>query len=210
MTVRWQVEIDAWCRRVLGKHWPGVTRYTDIKAIDWTEVEHVDLVCGGFPCQPWSMAGRQRGVDDERNLWPDTLRCLRNMGPRFALLENVPGLLTHEYFGEIIGDLAEVGYDAEWQVIPASSVGANHTRNRLYLLAYPCGARLEGIYQAGRREHLQSTAGALWSHWETEPEMDRVAYGLPRQVDRLRGLGNAVVPQVAEWVGRRIVEGMVG
>jgi len=115
MTVRWQVEQDAWCQRVLAKHWPDVPRYGDIKTIDWTEVEPIDLVCGGFPCQPVSLAGKRRAQDDPRWLWPEFARCLRVLRPRFALLENVPGLLSAG-FGDVLGDLAALGYDAEWDV----------------------------------------------------------------------------------------------
>lgn len=103
MEVRWQVEIDPYCQRVLAKHWPNVTRYGDIKTIDWTEVEPIDLVCGGFPCQPVSLAGKRRAQDDPRWLWPEFARCLRVLRPRFALLENVPGILTAG-FGSVLAD----------------------------------------------------------------------------------------------------------
>jgi hypothetical protein len=90
MEVRWQVEIEPYCNKVLAKHWPNVKRYGDIKSIDWTEVEPVDLICGGFPCQPVSLAGKRLAQEDERWLWPEVDRCLRALRPRYALLENVP------------------------------------------------------------------------------------------------------------------------
>lgn len=96
-----------------------------------------DVVSGGFPCQPFSAAGRRRGADDPRNMWPDTIRIIRDVRPRYAFLENVPALLTNRYFGRILGDLAESGYDAVWDCIPACSVGAPHRRDRLWILAYP-------------------------------------------------------------------------
>ena len=135
MEVRWQVEIDPYCQRVLAKHWPNVTRYGDIKTIDWTEVEPIDLVCGGFPCQPVSLAGKRRAQDDPRWLWPEFARCLRVLRPRFALLENVPGLLSAG-FGDVLGDLAALGYDAEWDCIPAAAVGAPHLRYRVVVVSY--------------------------------------------------------------------------
>ena len=97
--------------------------------------DRVDVVSGGFPCQPFSVAGKRLGVDDPRNMWPSTIECIRIIRPRFAFLENVPGLLTHKYFGRILGDLAESGYDARWTVLGADDVGANHRRKRLWILA---------------------------------------------------------------------------
>jgi DNA (cytosine-5)-methyltransferase 1 len=98
----------------------------------------VDVVSGGFPCQPWSQAGQRKGAADERNLWPDTLRVLREVRPRYGFLENVPALLyaSHGYFGTVLGGLAEIGYDAVWEVIPASAIGAPHRRDRLWILAH--------------------------------------------------------------------------
>ena len=97
----------------------------------------VDVVTAGFPCQPFSVAGKKRGKDDERNKWPQTLECLRLIRPRYALLENVPGLLNSGYFGEILSSLAEIGFDARWTVLGADDVGAPHRRKRLWILAYP-------------------------------------------------------------------------
>lgn len=98
--------------------------------------EMVDVITAGFPCQPFSIAGRQKGEDDERNLWPETIECIRIIRPRYAFLENVPNLLTYKYFGRILGDLAESGYDARWRVLSAAEVGAQHKRNRLWIVAY--------------------------------------------------------------------------
>lgn len=130
----WQVEINEFRRRVLAKHWPDVPRYEDIRELE--ELPYVDLIAAGFPCQPFSVAGRNRGEADERNLWPETIRVLRMVGPRLALLENVPGLLAHGYFGTILGDLSEAGYDAEWFCVLASYFGATHRRERLFIVAY--------------------------------------------------------------------------
>lgn len=102
-----------------------------------------DVVSAGFPCQPFSVAGSGRAADDERNGWPATIRILREVGPRYAFLENVPGLLapSHGYFGEILRDLAEAGYDARWQVLSAADVGAPHLRKRLWIVAHANGTR---------------------------------------------------------------------
>ena len=97
----------------------------------------VDVLTAGFPCQPFSVAGKKRGQDDERNKWPQTLQCIRDVRPRYALLENVPGLLNSGYFGEILSSLAQAGFDARWCVLGADDVGAPHRRKRLWILAYP-------------------------------------------------------------------------
>ena len=101
----------------------------------------VDVITAGFPCQPFSVAGRRAGADDHRNQWPNTLRVIRLVGPRFIFLENVPGLLAHSYWGTILGGLAEAGYDAEWCVLGADDIGAPHRRKRLWILAYADGIR---------------------------------------------------------------------
>ncbi len=243
--VKWQIENNDYCTRVLEKHWPDVRRYGDIQAVDPAGLERVDLICGGFPCQPWSVVGRGDGESDDRNMWPDTIRVIRGVGPKLVLLENVPALLTHRYFGTILGDLAESGYDAEWNCIPAAAVGAPHLRYRLFIVAYSGkeqnghgerrafevlrnGSEGSGNYlradegqvadtpsrvnESGRtRGHVGGLQAAVRrgsgdsNNWDVEPDVDRVANGVPARVDRLRGLGNAVVPQVAEWIGRRLL-----
>ncbi len=237
--VKWQIENDKYCNKVLEKHWPNVRRYGDIKAVDPGGLERVDLICGGFPCQPWSVAGRGDGENDDRNLWPDTIRVIRGVGPRLVLLENSPALLTYRYFGTILGDLAESGYDAEWDCIPAAAVGAPHLRYRLFILAYSSDTsnghdkrRTCTVFRNsadGSRIHIQESKGIVgntkgyrqlqqegrntqecrWtgnaSRWPVEPDVDRVANGVPARPHRLSGLGNAVVPAIAEWLGRRIM-----
>jgi DNA (cytosine-5)-methyltransferase 1 len=96
----------------------------------------VDVVTAGFPCQPFSVAGRSEGEFDPRNMWPQTIQVIRAVRPRYALLENVPGLLAHPYYGTILGDLHKSGFNVEWDVISASSLGAQHLRERLWILAY--------------------------------------------------------------------------
>ncbi|HEX6971532.1 MAG TPA: DNA (cytosine-5-)-methyltransferase [Limnochordia bacterium] len=209
MEIAWQVEIDNYCRRVLAKHWPHVKRYSDIREVDPHELEPVDLVAGGPPCQPFSIAGRRTGIADERWMWPEFARVVRGVRPRWVLFENVAGLANDPVaFGAILGDLHQLGFDAEWSLVSACSMGAPHVRRRLFIVAYTRGAGLQGLHEAGRGEHLQPTAEALRRHWEAEPQVDRVAYGVPRRLvrDELRALGNAVVPQVAQWLGERILE----
>jgi DNA (cytosine-5)-methyltransferase 1 len=148
----WFAENDAYCSRVLAKHWPHVPNLGDVTKVDWSEVEDVELVCGGFPCQPFSLAGSRRGADDDRYLWPEVVRCLRLVRPRFALLENVPGLVTSPEFGRVHDDLADLGYDTEWDCIPAAAVGAPHLRYRLFIVAYAVGEQLreQPVSVAGR------------------------------------------------------------
>ena len=115
--------------------------WDDVRTFDgepWSGL--VDVVSAGFPCQPFSVAGKQRGADDERNGWPDTIRIIRQVQPRFAFLENVPGLLSSGYFGRVLGDLAEAGYDAVWTVLGADDAGAPHRRKRLWILGYTNGS----------------------------------------------------------------------
>jgi DNA (cytosine-5)-methyltransferase 1 len=135
---RFQVEWDPFCQRVLAKHWPDVPRFGDITTVDWSGVERVDLLAGGFPCQPFSVAGRKKGLADDRWLWPEFAAAIRVLQPHFVLVENVPGLLAgHGGMGNVLGDLADLGYDAEWCVISAADVGAPHLRRRVWIVAYP-------------------------------------------------------------------------
>lgn len=208
MQCRWQVEIDPWCRRVLTKHWPQVPKFGDIKEITGKELEPVDLIAGGFPCQPVSLAGKGKAQEDDRWLWPEFARILRVLRPPFALLENVPGLLVRG-FGDVLGDLAEMGYAAGWGVLSACRFGAPHMRKRLFVVAHsPRIRRHWGTLPEPPAELLEGE-GQGCGGLRTWPEASRtvgVAYGVPRGMDRIRGLGNAVVPQVAEWIGRRIVD----
>jgi DNA (cytosine-5)-methyltransferase 1 len=133
-TIRWQVEIDEYCRQVLAKHWPDVPRFGDIRTV--LDVEPVDVLCGGFPCQDLSSAGRREGIDGENSvLWAEFARIIRLVRPRYIIVENVPALLKRG-MGRVLADLAGYGYDAEWQCIPAAAFGAPHYRNRLFIIGY--------------------------------------------------------------------------
>lgn len=243
MVIKWQVENDPFCLRVLSKHWPDVPKYRDIREVEPAELERVDMLAGGFPCQPVSQAGKRKGKEDERWLWPEFFRFIRVLRPRLVLLENVPGLLSRG-FDDVLRDLATGGYDAEWDCIPAASFGAPHIRYRVFIVAYSqCGGRQEercGLREGETRQRRrrssdsssQSRKGNLFDSdstgraqqwrcfttppkhqaiersdwWEVEPAVGRVVDGLPDRVDRIRSLGNAVVPQVVEWIGRRIIQ----
>lgn len=238
MSCAWQVEIDPYCTRVLQKHWPNVKRYSDVRELRGEELDPVDLIAGGFPCQPLSVAGLGRGADDPRWLWPYFRELIGVVRPRYVLVENVPGLLSRNggrEMGQVLGDLAALRYDAEWQVISAADVGAPHLRERVWLLAYPNGQRREELHvlpvagderqrdwkdhavedalcdpsrgRRGRKARRRAGQESQDRHgWAIEPNVCRVAHGIPDRVDRLRGLGNAVVPQVVELVGRAIMQ----
>jgi DNA (cytosine-5)-methyltransferase 1 len=272
---RFQVEWDPFCQRVLAKHWPDVPRYGDITTVDWSGVERVDLLAGGFPCQPVSVAGKRRGQDDDRWLWPEFARAIRDLRPRLVLVENVPGLLIRG-MGDVQWDLAQLGYRRGWGVLSAADAGAPHLRRRVWIVAHADGDEYQGAtyakwwaattelfadangpdlwdqsvsfewgigssesrlrasegerpgrlagggsVQDSKRAGLEryecsvlarspawrpdpDLAGSGW--WATEPDVGRVAHGVPARVDRLRSLGNAVVPQVVEYIGRRLIE----
>ncbi len=222
MECQWQVEIDSYCRKVLDKHWPNVKKYGDIRTIREGELEAVDLICGGFPCQPVSVAGKRKGKEDERWLWPEFARIIHMVRPRYILVENVPGLLNANNgtaMGEVLGDLAESGYDAEWNVLSAAMFGAPHLRKRVFIIAYPRSEELENrIFKSeflpsktkerswnGYVARSSGDAVGAWG-WSAESIFFRVDDGVSAFMDRTEKLGNAVVPQVAEWIGRRILE----
>ena len=259
MSIAWHSEIDPYACKVLKKHWPEVPNHGDIKLIDWSTVKPVDVICGGYPCQPFSTAGKRRGTDDPRHLWPWVREAISALRPQYAILENVRGHLS---LGgtTVIGELAEIGYDAEWRVVSAAGLGANHRRQRIIIVAYPNsdhepngpkheiglvadttskqsnGRQFRNNQQEFSQQGLQSKvrtacanvanthngrhvyaqdakqpdirrrcAKSGWEHWQVEPDVGRVAHGVPARVDRLRGLGNAVVPQVAEYIGRLVM-----
>ena len=229
----WQVENDRFATRVLERHWPGVRRWGDVRTfppdasgsrfsngvecegcqtkkrnvIDSYKTWHVDLICGGFPCQDISYAGKGAGLDGERSgLFYEAARIIRTLGPRYVLLENVAALLSRG-LGDVLGTLASLGYDAEWHCIPAAAVGAPHRRDRVYIVAYAASNRRKTSLQHLRL--LSETSRCDGGNWNGErldkPGIERVADGVPARVDRLKCLGNAVVPQVAYWVGQRIL-----
>lgn len=203
MECAWQVERDLFCRKVLAKNWPDVPKYKDIRKVDWNGVEHVDLVAGGFPCPVVSQAARNRNNGEW--LWPEFARCIRELRPRWVLLENVTGLLYRgRGFGDILGDLAELRFNAEWKVLPASAFGAPHHRARVWLVGYSnrdCEPDFTFDDEVAGVPELRESV----RDWPNPPRGLRVGDGIPHRMDRTRALGNAVVPQVAEAIGRMIV-----
>jgi DNA (cytosine-5)-methyltransferase 1 len=298
-------EIDSYCQKVLKKHWPDVPIYEDIRELDGRTVGHADIITGGYPCQPFSVAGKRRGKDDDRHLWPEFARLIQELRPRWVVGENVAGHITMG-LDEVLSDLERLGYAWEAFVIPACAVNAPHRRDRLWTIAHPhsngrdadsegqgwssraalsptsasCEQRglafresdsdsertkgAEQIKQSGvaanadsyrlqeRKHDIQNcgetpsreqsgceTSGTLdtrnatdperWQRslgWEVgrtggfwqsfpgdgswagkaKPTLDGTHDGIPARLDRLRGLGNAIVPQVAEVIFRAIEE----
>jgi DNA (cytosine-5)-methyltransferase 1 len=299
-------EIEPHARAVLRKHWPDVPCYDDIKSLtaDRLRADGIvpNVICGGFPCQDISFAGKGAGIDGDRSgLWSEYARIIGEVRPRYVIVENVSALLGRG-LDRVLGDLAALGYDAEWHCIRAADVGAPHLRDRLWIIAYPqhSDANGERPHRAGVYEHGSSEfrdeqkriAGPLreeladseiigwvswwegdatevaggrqsdrggfsqddlanahkprlerwlreslrqcaservaWENgtyadaygepsigltepwgerglWLVEPAVGRVANGIPARVDRLKRLGNAVVPQIPEIIGRAIM-----
>lgn len=230
MSTIWQVERDPYARAVLAKHWPGVPCYEDVRGLDAVGVARPDVLCGGFPCQPHSLAGKRGASADERDLWDAFADVIRGTRPRWVLAENVPGLLSSEkgvFFGRVLRDLAALGFDAEWTVFGACDVGAPHYRYRTFLLAYPHGLELReqqgGGGAAGRegKESLPLSSmarkgmlptprardGRQGSRQPTPATARRVAKGtacLPEAMQEIQrahgGLGGPLNPQFVEWL----------
>jgi DNA (cytosine-5)-methyltransferase 1 len=273
-------ECDRYCRMVLRVRWPGVKCYEHIEALSAARlaadgIAQPDVICGGFPCQDISLAGSGAGLAGERSgLWREFARLIGELRPRFAIVENVAAL-RRRGLAAVLGDLAALGYDAEWHCIPASALGAPHRRDRLWVLAYAHGRRCESIgesqylcepgsfwSESNRRDprgsgtgptvadsdgaglaigpataaararsgmHARGNAGGPSTSvpdtgcgsgqgsgsgerggqgapgWAPEPNVGRVAHGIPARVDRLKGLGNSLVPQIPELIGRAII-----
>jgi DNA (cytosine-5)-methyltransferase 1 len=290
-------EIEPYCQKVLKKHWPNVPIYDDVRTMDYDGP--VDLICGGYPCQPFSTAGKREGENDDRHLWPAYLEIIRKHRPRWVIGENVAGHITLG-LDQVLSDLEGEGYTWEAFVIPACAVDASHRRDRVWIIAYPNhngssttkkregttqrgdssktrqeqASKFKGLRTARSNENLANPNGARckqgnkkmeggppeqpdgssvqpgettanansersqgrlqdriigsqgrekqgerqsgecgdgggWFRkvqWAPESSVGRVANGIPRRVDRLKCLGNAVVPQIPEIIGRAIME----
>ena len=209
MSCRWQVEIDPYARRVLERHWPSVQRWDDVRTFPppgWDG--QVDLICGGFPCQDISDAGSRSGINGERSgLWSEFFRIVCLVRPRYVLVENVAAL-SRRGLGRVLGDLAFLGCDAEWGVLSSCRMGAPHTRERMFVISYPSGKRWNKGRGAEIHEGQQKTPLDLERRAgrKAESTVQRVAHRVPDRMERLKGIGNAVDPDVAEWIGRRILE----
>ena len=263
-----QVEIDDYCQKVLAKNFPNVKRYKDIKEFNGEEYRGtIDIISGGFPCQPFSIAGKQKGEEDDRNLWPEMFRVITEIEPTWIVGENVPNLTNFLEFENMCLDLERENYEVQPVIIPACAVDAKHRRDRVWIIAYSndtgnrsfgngnnengtaenegwreqpqhrigglCkdvadseGKRINGIIRNieqeksrddefnGSRQDVADSANSgaermcgrknTTAHWLPEPDVGRVANGVPSRVDRLKGLGNAIVPQVAYEIFKAI------
>jgi len=256
-------EVDPVCRQVLKKHWPNVPIFEDVKTLTAKDIhDTVDVICGGFPCQDISLAGRGAGLAGERSgLWYEYRRLIEEIRPRYVIIENVAALRSRG-LDEVLRCLDALGYDAEWHCIPAAAVGAPHQRDRIWIVGYAYDngslstenrqsriprndrsatraeelvespgssdsrardaladtffARLEGHAWDGKTGWQPGSNGSIGASsvcsgtdgegwWDVEPDVGRVAHGVPKRVDRLKQLGNAVVPQIPELIGRAIL-----
>ena len=237
MKIIWQCEIDPFCQKVLRKHWPEVKLYDDIHKIHRGNTIRPDVIVGGFPCQPYSVAGKRRGAEDDRDLWPEMFRVVKELRPTWVVGENVAGFINLG-LDRTLSDLESEGYDCRTFVLPACAVNAPHRRDRVFIVAHSRrklpqrGKQLEtNEVEVGKRdasvaersgEMVHDSSGERWEKgddetrnfgegeteweswtadsfngriWESEPNVGRVAHGIPQRVDRLKALGNAVVPQ---------------
>lgn len=211
-------EINPFCRAVLAKHWPGIPIWSDVRALGAEQVAAaagvVDVICGGFPCQDISHAGARAGIAGARSgLWAEMRRLIESVQPRFALIENVSAL-RNRGLEVVLRDLDALGFDAEWHCISASALGAPHERDRIWIIAYSAGVR----WHEGERAEIERWGllrpGELDrpSPWATSENNDevrsraiRIVDGVPARVERLNAMGNAVVPQIPEIIGRAIM-----
>lgn len=206
-------EKDKFCQKVLAKHWPETPCFKDIKEMKY--IPYVDLITAGFPCQPFSVAGKQKGKEDERYLWPQTLRIIKSSRPNWIILENVPGIIRH--IDTILKDLETEDYDWRAYLIPASTIGAPHKRERLWVIANHNRIRCNDGRDNWERRYLQENKNGhlaeIQSKWqqlipnswkvmqardwlEFNADLGRKDDGLSYRVDRIKALGNAVVPQI--------------
>ncbi|MFV2117054.1 DNA cytosine methyltransferase [Streptomyces sp. Act-28] len=209
----WVADNDPGACRILAHHLPDVMNLGDITRVDWDEVEPVDILCGGYPCQPFSLAGKRKGTADERHIWPYIADALRVLRPRIAVFENVANHLRLG-FADVLADLARLGFDAEWCLVRASEVGAPHDRRRLFLLVWPADAQGPRLPGAGVRGRVAERGGpaADADHLEGDrsrtclPGRDEPApYGLAAADTRSGGLaGHRELPTQWNAVQRRV------
>lgn len=259
-------ESDPFCQEVLRKHWPSVPINTDINTLRGDEFGAVDLVSGGFPCQPYSVAGKQRGSEDDRALWPEMLRVIEEARPRWVIGENVAGIISMA-LDQVLSDLEGIGFETQAFVIPACAVNAPHRRDRVWIIGYSdCNRKSTGSSDAKKMAIVQEpvantqmfrrddwavkssrsdqkTKGSIrrrysndadtnayssrlkkfnppdisdkqgigsglfadtWANWPTQSPVCGDSDGVPNRMDRLRSLGNAIVPHVAAVIMQAI------
>lgn len=223
--VVWQVELDPFCRSILAKHWPEAQRFEDVCKVGANSLSPVDVLCGGFPCQDLSVAGRGAGLGGERSgLWYEFRRLVGELQPAFVVAENV----AHgrgRWLPFVRHDLEALGYGTRAFVLGADEVGAPHQRRRCFVIAHADGLtvrqraervparRARGVRGKGQGKPLDARASgrpAGSSAWGAFPSVLGVDDGVPSRLDRERALGNAVVPQVAEVIGRVLLSNREG
>ena len=221
-----QCEFADYPTKVLEKHWPDVPRWRDVRTLtkesfyERTGLRTVDVISGGFPCQPFSVAGKQKGKGDDRYLWPEMLRVITELRPRCVVGENVSRLIRIA-LADVLSELQNIGYEARAYSSAARDVGGLHKGERIFIVA----AANDGRAAVWRNTQLPADGGTegrwdhngrrakepdLWKRWEVEPRPYGVAHGIPNRVDRLKCLGNAVVPQQAYPIFRALREEMEG
>lgn len=248
-------EIDKYCRLVLQKHWKDIKIYSDVREIKKERLEahgipSPDVITGGFPCQPFSVAGRRQGTGDNRYLWPEMFRIIKEFKPRWIIAENVRGIINIQdgvVFEGVHADLESQNYETQTFIIPAAGVGAPHRRDRVWVVANSrriirgqqssrnkesigsgtsqktertfdrdsitgsserekIMADSKRVYVQGQHDGSGKEQSRRGGWWEVEPNVGRVADGLPGRVHRLKGLGNSIVPQIAEEIGKAILK----
>tara|TARA_R110002110_G_scaffold144883_6_gene334266 strand:- start:1457 stop:2314 length:858 start_codon:yes stop_codon:yes gene_type:complete len=254
MTTTAFCERDPYCQSILKKHWPKTPVHTDVRNLDGKQYQgSIDVVAGGFPCQPFSVAGKRLGSEDDRHLWPEMLRIIRECRPRWVIGENVSGFVKMA-LDDVSSDLEGEGYAVRAFVLPAVAVEARHRRDRCFIIAhrqdvaYACGKGLqrhgqehqlrgfgeeEQVIGRGDVAHTIGSRSEAWlsgqeqgqeghsgefnhegyqrswwetgGEWATEPSVGRVANGVPNRVDRIKSLGNAVVPQLIQAIGELVI-----
>ncbi len=204
------VEIDKFCQKVLKKHWPDVSIYDDIFKVKGDEFGTVELVTGGFPCQPFSVAGRQRGKSDDRYLWPEMLRICEIVKPQWIIAENVYGIISLDNgktLEELCISLENAQYRPEIFIIPACASGAWHRRDRIWILAH---SNKMGFNQNSRdgfeqsNQYMENVTRQWDKDWRNESTIYRNCNGLSNRLDRIGALGNAIVPQIAYIIMQQI------
>ena len=200
-----QVEIDPFCRKVLKKNFPDVAKYEDIKKFDGEKYANtIDIISGGFPCQPFSCAGKQRGKKDDRYLWPEMLRVISEIRPTWVIGENVTGIINLG-LDKVLSDLENEGYACQSFIIPACAVNAPHKRDRVWIIANSISIRSQIFLEEEQAVTglFRNTSDFSMHNFPT-PELPKIGDcadireddGLPNWVDRLKSLGNAIVPQI--------------
>jgi len=233
LTCKWQVEIDNFCQKVLQKHWPDVSRYSDVMEVGCDELETTDVIWGSPPCQPHSLAGKQRGEKDYRDLWPEYFRIVAGKHPRWFVCENVLGI-EFTILDKMLFEMESEGYEVAAFNIPACAFDANHRRERIFVIGHDANVNSNSIqqqegsgeqktwppfpFESAWEQHTQLQFAGLdvlsrsdnrrrTYRWTPEPPFRRVVYGSASRLDkrRIRAIGNAVVPSVARFIGECIV-----